>query len=346
MIPLGGSAAGDVVSLPALSDRGNAAASRAIGGLQSGGESHGITAGRDGAMWIAAGSHLVRVTASGGVTRVSLPAGLPADGGIATATDGTLWFASGGERFAAAGSSVGRYDPAGGRLQRFGVSGRALDLVRGPGSANMWVSTASDSGRLNWITRMSTRSFGLAKPRGWSCAGQTAAACWFRIPAMPLGDQRLFNTHARPGGVTIGPDGDVWYTEGGRIGRILTFRGAMPCYERVTRSHNFGCGHNNNHAAKVTHSGYAYLRTTCPYMTFRLCQGDVVLQTTSGRLISRAVYIIAHYDNPRVRTPVPRWMLDRIKHDGRVLVRATYTSQDMGGLRKVNHGTWFLSFTG
>ena len=346
VIPLSGSSKGDVVPLPSLTSTVNATASRVIGALDSGGTSHGITAGRDGAMWIAAGSHLARVTPAGDVTSVSLPRSLPADGGITTAADGNIWFSAGGDRFDQAGSSVGRYDPAGGGVQSFGLSGRALDLVRGPGSANVWVSTASDSGRLNWITRLSTEAFGRAKPRQWSCAGQTSAACWFNIPAVPLGDQRLFNTHARPGGVTIGPDGNVWYTEGGKIGRILTFRGAMPCYERVTRNHNFGCGRNNNHAAKVTHSGFAYLRTTCPYLTFRVCQGDVVLRTTGGRFIGRAVYIIAHYDNPRVRTEVPHWMLDQIKRHGRVLVNATYTSQDMGGLKKVNRGTWYLSFTG
>jgi virginiamycin B lyase len=346
VIPLSGSSQGSVVALPSLTSTLNATASRLIGALDSGGSSHGITAGRDGAMWIAAGSHLARVTPAGAVTRVSLPGNLPADGGITTAADGTVWFSAGGERFDEAGSSVGRYDPAGGGVQDFGLSGRALDLVRGPGSANVWVSTATDSGRMNWITRLSTQAFGPAKPRQWSCAGQTEAACWFRIPAVPLGDQRLFNTHARPGGVTIGADGNVWYTEGGKIGRILTFRGAMPCYERVTRSHDFGCGRNNNHAAKVTHSGFAYLRTTCPYLTFRVCQGDVALRTAGGRLVGRAVYIIAHYDNPRVRTPIPHWMLDEIKRKGRVLVNATYTSQDMGGLTKVNRGTWYLSFTG
>ena len=47
-----------------------------------------------------------------------------------------------------------------------------------------------------------------------------------------------------------------------------------------------------------------------------------------------------------MRTRIPHWMLDQIKRRGRVLVNATYTSQDMGGLKKVNRGTWYLSFTG
>jgi virginiamycin B lyase len=343
VVPLDGPAR--IVPAGSLSRAINAAASTVIGTYDRGGESHGITAGRDGAMWIAAGSRLARVSSSGEVTRVPLPGRLPADGGITTAADGTIWFSSGGARFGGAGSAAGRYEPSSGSLRSFDLDGRAVDIVRGPGSANVWISTATDSGRMNWIARLSTQSFSTAKPRQWSCAGQTPAACWFHIPATPLGDKRLFNTHARPGGVTVGPDGNIWYTEGGRIGRILTFRGAMPCYERVSRAHNFGCGRNVNHAAKVTHSGYAYLRTSCPYLTFRVCQGDVVLRTLGGRFIGRSVYIIAHYDNPRVRTPVPHWMLDQVKRHGRVLVEATYTSQDMGGLKRVNRGTWYLSFT-
>src|SRR5207247_4009393 len=80
LIPLEGSSQGDVVALPSLTSTLNAVASRVIDVLGSGAESHGITAGRDGAMWIAAGSHLARVTPAGEVSRVSLPGNLPADG--------------------------------------------------------------------------------------------------------------------------------------------------------------------------------------------------------------------------------------------------------------------------
>lgn len=337
VIPLAGSPQGTILPLPSLTSALNATASRVIGSLDRGGTTYGITAGADGAMWIAAGSGLFRVTGAGDVTRVGT-GGLPATGGLTTAADGTIWFAADGR--------VGRYDPASGALRGFGITGHAVDIVRGPGSANVWVSTATTSGRLNWITRMSTRDFSSAKPRGWSCAGQSRIVCWHNIPPVPMGDARLFNTHGSPGGVAVGPDGNIWYTEGGRVGRILTFRGAMPCYERVTRTRNFGCGRNNNHSARVTHSGYAYLRTSCPYMTFRVCQGDVVLSTTGGRFVSRANYIIAHYDNPKVRVVLPRWMYNLLKHRSGVLVTATYTSQDMGGNRKVNYGSWYLSLRG
>src|SRR5207244_3951054 len=134
--------------------------------LPDGATPDAITAGPDGALWYAgdgrigrldtggnvtefpvpalratgiapgpAGAHLARGAPAGDVTRVSLPGGLPADGGITTAADGTIWFSAGGARFDEAGSSVGRYDPAGGGTQGFRLSGRALDVVRGPGSS-------------------------------------------------------------------------------------------------------------------------------------------------------------------------------------------------------------------
>ena len=299
-------------------------------------ESHGIAVGGDGALWIAGGQSLARVTPDGRAGRVALPGGLPADGGIAAAADGSVWYTS------SPAGATGRVEPGTGQVSLHGVVGRPVDLVRGPGSANMWVSTPNDGGG-SWIARVATRSFGSARPGGWSCGSQNRAACWFRIQTVSLGDKRLFNTHGTPGGITVGADGNVWYTEGRRIGRIMPFRGALPCYQRVTRNHEFGCGFELSHTGAVTNSGAAYLRTTCPYLTFRLCHGDVVLRLRSGRLVGRASYILAAYDTPRVRVPLPRWMLNRLKRHRRVKVDATYTSEDMGGIVKVNKGIWFLT---
>src|SRR5205085_11983891 len=97
----------------------------------------------------AGGARFIRVTARVAVTGVARPGTLPADGGITPAAVGGVGLPAGGARFGEAGSAVGRYDPAGGGVRSFGLSGRALDVVRGPGSANIWVSTATDSGRLN-----------------------------------------------------------------------------------------------------------------------------------------------------------------------------------------------------
>ena len=299
-------------------------------------QSHGIAVGGDGALWVAGGPSLTRVSTDGRATRVPLPGNLPADGGITAAADGSLWYSS------AAATAVSRVEPGSGQVRRFAVIGRPVDLVRGPGSANLWISTQNDFGG-SWITRMATRSFGPSRPRGWSCRGQNPAACWFRISNVPLGDVRRFNAHGTPRGVTVGPDGNVWYTEGRRIGRIIPFRGALPCYQRVTRNHNFGCGFVLSHTGAVTNSGAAYIRTTCPYLTFRLCRGDVVLRLPSGRMVARASYVLAAYDTPRVRVPLPRWMLNRLKRQRRVKVDATYTSEDMGGIRKVHTGIWFLT---
>lgn len=299
------------------------------------GESHGIAVGGDGALWIAGGPSLARVTRDGHVSRVPVPGDLPADGGITAAADGSLWYSS------SPAAAVGRVD-LGGQVARYGLQGHPVDLVRGPGSANLWISTQNAGGG-SWITRMATRSFGPSRPSGWGCGDQNPAACWFRIQTVPTGDTRLFNAHGTPGGVTVGPDGNVWYTEGGRIGRIIPFRGALPCYQRVTRNHNFGCGFELSHTGVVTHSGAAYLRTSCPYLTFRVCHGSVVLKLRSGRTVSRASYILAAYDTPRVRVPLPRWMLKQLKRHRRVKVDATYTSEDMGGIPKATSGIWFLT---
>ena len=93
----------------------------------------------------------------------------------------------------------------------------------------------------------------------------------------------------------------------------------------------------------MTNSGAAYIRTTCPYLTFRLCRGNVVLRLRSGRVVGRASYVLASYDTPRVRVVLPRWMLNRLKRHRRVKVDATYTSEDMGGIKKVTRGIWFLT---
>jgi hypothetical protein len=157
------------------------------------------------------------------------------------------------------------------------------------------------------------------------------------------GDTRLFNAHATAGGITVGSDGNLWYTEGRRIGRVIPFRGALPCYQQGAAQHDFGCGRDSSHVAAVTNSGYAYMRTTCPYLTFRVCQGNVVLRLPSGRFVGSAPFLLAAYDNPKVRIALPRWMLNQLKRHGRVRVYATYTSQDMGGIRKVTKGVWSLS---
>jgi len=289
----------------------------------------------------------VRVDTGGGVRHFGVPGSAPADGGIVTASDGTLWYSSAGERFGSRGSAVGRLSPGSGRVDTFGLVGRPLDIVKGPGNSTVWVTTITDSGRANWVQRIATQAWNSPRrPSYFRCAGQQPAACRDILSRVPLGDRRLFDAHGRVGGITVGPDGNVWYTEGSRIGRVLVFRGTLPCYEPVSRPHNFGCGHVRSHDASVTHSGMAYLRSTCPYLTFRVCYGTVTMRSDRGRFLSNAPFLLVAYDNPRIRVPLPRSINNQVKRGKPVRVYVTYDSQDQGGVHRTTTGWFSLRLTG
>ena len=290
-------------------------------------QTHGITVGADGALWIAAGSLLARVTTGGGVSAVGVAGGRPADGGVATASDGALWYSS------TAGAVV-RVVPGAGATS-FPLPAAATDIVRGPGQFTLWAVAGG------FVARVSSAQIPSGRPSGLSCGAQNPAACLSRLPAVPLGQAGLFNARATTSNVTIGPDNNVWFSEGSLIGRVLTFRGALPCYQTVTRTTAFGCGRVRSKIGPVTQGGQAYLRTSCPRLTFRFCYGTLTLRTPSGRRIASARFLIGSYDNPKVRVPLPRSLVNTLRRHS-VGVRAVYDSVDAGGLRQVNRGSWTL----
>jgi len=181
------------------------------------------------------------------------------------------------------------------------------------------------------------------RPAGISCGGQNPAACLSRLPAVPLGNALLLNARSPAAGVTVGPDGNVWYSEDALVGRVLPFRGTLPCYQHVNRSSAFGCGRTQSKVGPVTQGGQAYLRSSCPRLTFRYCLGTLTLRTSSGRRIAGARFLIGAYDNPKVRVPLPRSTINALKRHS-VRVKAVYDSTDAGGIRRVNRATWILRF--
>ena len=290
-------------------------------------QTHGITVGADGALWIAAGPLLARVTVAGGVTAVGAAGGGPADGGIAAASDGAIWYSS-------TAGAVGRLNPSGG-VSTFGLPAPATDIVRGPGQSTLWVAAGG------FVSRVTSDQFSSGRPPGANCRGQNPAACLSRFSAVPLGQQLLLNARATTANVTTGPDGNVWFSEGGLVGRVLPYRGALPCYQRVTRNTTFGCGRTQSRIGPVTQGGSAYLRTSCPRLTFRFCRGTLTLRTLSGRRLASAPYLLGAYDNPKVRVPLPRSTINALRRRS-VRVRAVYDSVDAGFIRRVNRGTWTL----
>ena len=292
-------------------------------------QTHGITVGADGALWIAAGPLLGRVTVAGGVTAVGAAGGRPADGGLAAASDGALWYSS-------TAGAVGRLAPSGG-VSTFVLPARATDIVRGPGQSTLWAAAG------NFMVRVSSSQFPFGRPAGLGCGNQNPAACLSRFPAVPLGQALLLNAQQTTSKVTVGPDGNIWYSQGGLVGRVLPFRGALPCYQRVTRNVTFGCGRTRSKIGAVTRSGQAYLQTSCPRLTFRYCQGTLTLRTLSGRRLASSRYLLGAYDNPKVRVPLPRGTVRALRSRS-VRVRAVYDSVDAGGIRRVNRGNWTLRF--
>ena len=290
-------------------------------------QTHGITVGNDSALWIAAGSLLARVTTGGAVSGAGVAGGRPADGGIAAASDGALWYSS-------TVGAVGRVVPGGGATS-FSLPAAATDIVRGPGQFTLWAVAGG------FVARVSSAQIPSGRPSGLSCGAQNPAACLSRLPAVPLGQAGLFNARAATSNVTIGPDNNVWFSEGSLIGRVLTYRGALPCYQPVSRSANFGCGRVRSKIGQVTQGGQAYLRTSCPRLTFRFCYGTLTLRTRGGRRIASARFLIGSYDNPKVRVSLPRSLVNRLRRHS-VGVRAVYDSTDAGGLRQVNRGSWTL----
>lgn len=302
--------------------------SMSFGGLAGAGvtETHGITVGTDRALWIAAGARLARVSPDGGISSVAAGSGRRADGGVTTASDGSLWYSS-------RSGGVGRVSSSG-SVSVFSLTASATDIVRGPGSSVLWATTGLG------VFRISSQSFSSAGPPGARCGGQNPAACLTRFPAVALGASGQFNSRATPGALTVGRDGNVWYSEGPYLGRVLPFRGVFPCYARVSRSSGFGCGRTESKTAPVTQGGSAYLRSSCPRLTFRFCQGTVTLRV-GRRVIASARYVLGGYDNPKVRVPLPRSFVRKLRSGARS-VRATYVSRDQGGLTRTNSGTWKL----
>jgi streptogramin lyase len=147
-----------------------------------GGKPLNIVAGPDGALWFTDETGKIgRITTSGTITEIGLPAGMQPNG-IAAGRDGNLWFT---ETAADGTSKVGRLIPEGSYGEfalRRGIQG--INIIAGP-DGNLWLTT-SRSG----IVRLS--------PDGTVTElGGPAAQ-----------------------GIALGPDGNVWFSSMDSIGRI------------------------------------------------------------------------------------------------------------------------------
>jgi virginiamycin B lyase len=155
---------------------------------------YGITSGPDGALWFVeygggVGNKIGRITIGGAITEYALPRGLAATSEIIQGPDDALWFL---------GSLLGRITTAGVITSFDGVG--AEGITAGPDGA-LWFTVSG-------VTRVD----GQLEP-GDGAIGRfalTGAVTQYSLtPSATI----------PPVGITLGPDGALWYAGGNLIGR-------------------------------------------------------------------------------------------------------------------------------
>jgi virginiamycin B lyase len=153
-----------------------------------------LTVGPDGDLWFieyaASRPAIGRITPAGAITDFPLPAVYGTLAGALTAgPDGDLWFTE----YAASGPAIGRITPA----------GAITDFPLPAGNSPPENLTVGPDGDL-WFTEYSTQS-------GGSAIGRITPAGGITVFALPT------NSSFVPGGgyaaLTVGPDGNLWFTE-------------------------------------------------------------------------------------------------------------------------------------
>ena len=168
-------------------------------GITAGSDPYGITAGPDGNLWFTEylGGRIGRITPQGVVTEFST--GINSEPqGIAAGPDGNLWFPDAG--------GIGRITPSG-----------VVTQFAGPGLAGQWIAAGPDGNM--WFTepgqskigRITTRSTVCPYPRTPTCNPVPAGTVTqFPLPSGINADEQI----------TAGPDGNMWFLDHDKIGRI------------------------------------------------------------------------------------------------------------------------------
>ncbi|MDX6643417.1 MAG: virginiamycin lyase, partial [Solirubrobacteraceae bacterium] len=286
-----------------------------LGGLRA---EQGLVTGPDGAMWFAAGEFVGRVDPNGGV-RAFPAGGLNADGGVTNA-DGAVWFTD-------SGGMLGRITPDG-AVTPFSASGRPRRITTGPDNRNVWYATD------DFVGRMTTRSFSPADALRMRCDPVQRAACPYGYRTWPAGNVSLFYALSPPTGIVRGADRRIYSIQGGTVTAIEPYRGILLCGTHPRTTSNTpgvqgACGRNNPTFA-VTNSGSAYVRLSCPRLTFRFCAGSLSLYRGST-FLGKGYYVIGAYDNPTARVVLNS--RGRVARQRRIKVRGVVDNVDQGGLR-------------
>jgi hypothetical protein len=305
--------------------------------------SDGIAAGPDHAVWFGAGDAIGRVDSAGAISRFRLPAGVHADGRMSSAGDRRMWFADRRDQ------RIVSID-ANGAVRSFRTTGRPTGLAPGADGVTLWYATSTFAG--GFINRLVIRDLPAGRARGVHCDARHPPACP-RFDALPSGNTVLLNAFGATGEVTRTDDGQIWFSQGRYVGRVLPFRGALLCGGKLRPSlHSTHAAADCTQQAvprfQVTHSGVGYVRVTCPRLSLRYCAGTIDLRgDTSSRggagVVGHAGFAIYAFDNPTVSVPLTRRAAQAARR-GTLRLRATIRAHDGGGLTCVT--TAWLALSG
>jgi streptogramin lyase len=169
----------------------------------------GLTVGPDGALWFTGAANDVgRITTAGAVTEFATGSQISPGATIVAGPDGNLWFTI-SEVSADGASQIGRITPSG-SVTAFSTPGSGplpAGLTRGP-DGNLWFTLKEDGS-----TPSEQPQVGKINPDG-------VVTLQVLPQGTTTGDRPGVPEY--PGPITAGPDGALWFTEVGGIGRITT----------------------------------------------------------------------------------------------------------------------------
>jgi uncharacterized repeat protein (TIGR01451 family) len=185
----------------------------------------GITSGPDGDLWFAEFSlgKIGRMTPSGSLSEYDVPFdGRSVPTFITSGPDGNLWFSFGP-------GSIGRITPQG-VITEYPVPTPHLTkgITSGP-DGNLWFTegSANKIGRITTSGAVTEFDLPAASGDASSITSGPDDALWYTNPGAHTigrittsGSITEFGVPTAPGGLALGPDGNLWFTETGKIGRM------------------------------------------------------------------------------------------------------------------------------
>jgi hypothetical protein len=288
----------------------------------------GLAAAGDGGLWFSAGPVLGRLDL-GSHDVGSFPISPDADGALANAPPGAsgVWYVS------RAGSSVNVRSFSGG-VDSYRLLGPPVGLSTGPGRYTVWAT--GGTGNRDWVARISTAGRPSGHPAGVPCAWEAPIACGVNLKPVHTGDVAYFNSRSTvAGGLAVDSDGYVHFSEAGYLGRVMGFRGIVPCVHlqpMIGRYRASSCK-DGQWSSFVTRRPVAYPRVSCLQLTFGYCAGSIRLYYRRT-FLGQGAFIVQGYDNPDARVAITRAGYRLIRAHHRLRARAVIDSFDFGRLRR------------